>query len=175
MDNRCMVLMIVCAISTQLVSMQKVTIDTAEALKILALEVNPEEYEAALEKYVVNPEAVTSSVHILLQSEQVPDGAGLYVETICGFNKDMYSKLIVQIMQEYYAQEHGQMSVLDRVKVDMYRHIHQEIVQKEYEPETLKQSIDRWWGSALFGGVFALLFGLADLVIGLKSAASINQ
>lgn len=169
MNNRRMMLMILCVISSPLMSMKKsTTIGTAGELKILALSVNPENYEKTLKKHVVNSEVVTSSVNILLQGKQIPDGANKHVETTSEYNKELYNKQILQIMHDYYAQEHGlQLSISDEVKVALYRYLTQEISEKEQELKTLRETQSHWGQVAFVGGGLAVGCAIVDLIIGL--------
>jgi len=162
--NRCMVLMSICLVSGQLMSMQKSYINTADELKTLALAVEPEAYVKTLEKYTVKPSAVSQSLNTLLNSHHLSDGMSTHVETTCAYNDDAYAKQIVQIMQEYRIRNTGQISFSDQIKAQIYAEVNQKISEENSEISTLAQREHMYVAVGLTGAFFAVSFGIVDLV-----------
>lgn len=176
MNNYGIWLMSMCLLPSQLISMRKPPINTAGELKVLALSVYPAGYEAKLKEYkVIDAMVITDSVPLLLYSDQVPDGANAHVETIRDFNGDVYDKLVMQIMQEHRAQEHGQTSVLDEAKANLYQSLQQLIRNNEEEFEALKKNRAIWANVVVVEAMCTGAFTIVDLVLGFLLLVSMNR
>jgi hypothetical protein len=165
MMNRCLLLMSMCVMTSQLMSMQKACIKPGDELKTLALAIKPEDYATVLKKYyTVKPSAVSQSISALLDRSFLPDGMSKHVETTCEYNDDMYTQQIVQIMQEYSIRHDGHICFSDKIKTAIYAIQNQKITEKNDEIRHLDGRDRCSLGFIVIGGVWAFMFGMMDII-----------
>ncbi len=158
---RCILFMSICVLSNQLMSMQELlVIDTAEALKELAIAIKPEKYIEALGNYEIKPIAVTNSISALFDSQELPEGMDTYVENECACN-EKYKIQIIQIMHAYRMRKNGEICPLDQLNAKIYAELNKKIA----ESKALDEREVRCWQSGIGGTVCAITFGLVDFVL----------
>lgn len=164
MINRCLLLMSMYVMTSQLMSMEELCINTADELKVVARTVRPEEYGTRLKMYTINPNAVSQSLSALLEHSFLPDGMSTHVETTCNYNSDMYTKQIVQIMQEYNTRHDGHICFSDKIKAKVYAALYQKITEKNDEICNLNKYDSCSMNLIIFGGVLASFSGILAIV-----------
>lgn len=161
--------MSLCLFSSQLVSMEKPIIRTADELRTLAFAVEPEDYASLVEKYVIKPSAVTNSVAILLGDGyvSVSDSISQYVQTTCSDDYTLYEKQIIQIMQGYRASNNRQ-DIEKTICVGLKRKIY----EKEDERNEVYSNSKCLRCAAIFG---AYMSGMGLFVICLFTFAALTK
>ena len=165
MIYRSVSVVIVCLLSYQLVSMQeKLTINTADELKTLALAMRPHDYKTTVEGCIIRPNAIVNSVQQLLGGNNYfPASVSKYVKVIAELKNDTYKKQSIQIMEEYYMQHHRQECVLEMLKAAVYADLGQQLCKKNNEIEHLKKKKKFFSNITLVMGIVAGCCAVVDI------------
>jgi hypothetical protein len=122
MINRSVFCMILCLLSSPLVSMQKKRTLTVNDLDAFTIVLKLEDYETRLEKCVLEPSVVTDIIKILLEPET--DDFSKRIETMYESKPDDYTQLVTCLTLHYYAKRNDDTpSEIDVVKAEIYKYL----------------------------------------------------